>query len=122
MQPSNFLEKKFDQTSSMNDRKERRCIFIGVKANDLDFGGPSIFPEEEVTNNYLLGYGPPLGEDWPNSDDEPAKGLVPETPEQSMPTNEALPTTILSDSSESVRFLQAPRRNRIREAARRVSF
>jgi len=64
-----------------------------------------------------------LGEDWPNSDDEEAEVLVPETPEQSMPTNQALPTTpILSDSSESIRFPQAPRRNRIREVSRRISF
>ena len=76
----------------------------------MEFDSPSIFPEEEVTNNYPPGYGPPLGEDWPNSDYEEAEVLVPETPEQSMPTNQVLPTTpIISDSSESVRFPQAPR-------------
>ena len=90
-------------------------IYWRVDANDLEFDSPSIFPEEEVTNNYPPGYGPPLGEDWPNSDDEPAEVLFPETPEQPTPTNETLPTTpILSDSSESIRFPPAPRRNRIR--------
>ena len=64
-----------------------------------------------------------MGEDWPNSDDEQAQILVPETPEQSMPTNQALPTTLLlSYSSEHTRFSQAPRRNRIREASRGNSF
>ena len=66
-----------------------------------------------------------MGDDWPNSDDERAKVLVRETPEHSMPINQALPTTPIlsdSDSSESFRFPQAPRRNRIREAARRISF
>ena len=75
-------------------------IYSGVNADDLEYGSPSTFPEEEVSNNYTSGYGPPLGEDWPNSDDEEVELLVPETPEQSMPTNQALPKTlILSDSS-----------------------
>ena len=98
-------------------------IFWGVNANDQDFGGPSIFAEEEVTNNYSPGYGHPLGEDWPNSDDEEAKVMVPETAEQSMPTNQSLPTTpFISDSSKSIRFPQAPHQNRIREFSRRISF
>ena len=89
-----------------------------VDANDLEFGSPPIFPEEEVTNNYLPCFGLPLDEDCPNSDDEPAKVLVPETPEQSMPTNKTLPATpILCDSNESIRFLQDPRRNRIQKPA-----
>ena len=94
-----------------HERQEREAVYIywGVNADDLEFGSPSIFPEE-VTNNYPPDYGPPLGKDWPNSDDEKAEVLVPETPEQSMSTNQALPTTpILSDSSESIRFHQAPR-------------
>ena len=78
---------------------------------------------EEITNNYPPGYGHPLGEGWPNGDDKHAKVPVPETPEQSLPTNKALPTTpILSDSSYRTRFPHAPRRNRAREASRRKSF
>ena len=61
-----------------------------MDSNDLEFGTPSILPEEEVTNNYPPGYGTPLDEDWPNSDDERAEVLVPETPEDSKPTNQAL--------------------------------
>ena len=64
-------------------------IYWGVDANCLDFGSPSFFSEEEVTNNYPPGNGPPLGEDWPNSDDEPAEVLVSETPEEYIPTNKA---------------------------------
>ena len=108
-----------------HERQEREAVYIfwRVNANDLEFGSPSIFPEGEVTNNYPPGLGPPLGEDWLNSDDAEAKVLVPETPERSMPTNQALPTTpVLSDSSESIRVPQAPRRNRIREVSRRTSF
>ena len=119
------LSQKEVRPNFEHERKEREAVYIyeGVEANDLEFGSASIFPEVEVNNNYPPGYGPPLGEDWPNSDDEPAEALVPERPEQSMPTNETLPTTpILSDSSESIRVPQAPRRNRIREAARRFSF
>ena len=119
------LSRKEVRPNFEHERQEREAVYFywGVNANDLEFGSPSIFPEEEVTNNYPPGYGPPLGEDWPNSDDEEAEVLVPETPEQSMPTNQALPATpILSDSSESIPFPQAPRRNRIREVSRRISF
>ena len=65
-----------------HERQEREAVYVywGADANDLGFGIPSIFPEEEVTNNYLPGYGPPLGEDWPNRDDESAEVLLPETP------------------------------------------
>ena len=51
------------------ERQEREAVYIywRVNADDLEGGSPSIFPEE-VTNNYPPGYGPPLGEDWPNSD------------------------------------------------------
>ena len=89
-----------------------------MDANDLDFGSPCLFPDEEVFNNYPAGYRHPLGEDWPNSDDKPAEVLVPETPEQSMPTNGTLPTTPILCDSESFRFPQGPRRSRLREAAR----
>ena len=111
------LSRKDVRPNFEHERQESEAVYIfwGVNANDLEFGSPSIFPEEEVTNNYPPGYGPPLGEDWPNSDDEEAEVLVPETPEQSMQTTQALPTTpVLSDSSESIRFPQASRRNRMR--------
>ena len=107
-----------------HERQEREAVYIfwRVDANDLEIGSPSIFPEE-VTNNCAPGYGPPLGENWPNSHDEQAEVPVPETPEQSMPTNQALPTTpILRGSSDRTRFPQAPRRNRTEEASRRISF
>ena len=94
-----------------------------MDTNDLETGNPSVFPGEEVTNNYPPGYEPPLLEDWPNGDDEQGEALVEETPEQSMPTNQALPITLfLSDSSEGTQFVQAPRRNRIQEASRKFSF
>ena len=49
--------------------------------------------------------------------------LAPETPEQSIPTNQALPTTpILSGSNERTRFPRALHRNRIRETSGRISF
>ena len=66
-----------------HERQETDAAYIywGVDANDLEFGSPSIFTEEEVTSNYPPGYGPPLGEDWPNSDGEQSEVLVPETPE-----------------------------------------
>ena len=93
-----------------------------MDASDLKIGSPSILPGELVTNSYPPVYGPPWGEDRPNSDDEQAEVLFPETPEQSMHTNQAIPTPFLSDSSEHTRIPQAPRRNRVREASRRISF
>ena len=40
-----------------HERQEREAVYFywGVNASDLEFGGPSIFPEEEVTNNYPPG-------------------------------------------------------------------
>ena len=72
-----------------HERQEREPVYSywGVDAYDLEFGSPSISPEEEVTNNYPPDNGLPLGENWPNSEHEPVEVLVPETPEQSMPTN-----------------------------------
>ena len=64
-----------------------------------------------------------MGEDWLNSDYEQAEVLVLETPEQYLPTYQVFPTMpILSGSSESIRLPQAPRRNRIGEASRRILF
>ena len=98
-----------------HERQERKKVIFhwGVNVKDMEFINHCFFPEEEVTNNHTPGYEPALGEHWPNSNDAQAKVLVPETPELSIPNNQALPTTsIRIDSSESFGLPQAPRRNR----------
>ena len=55
-----------------HERHGREAVYIlwGADANDMNFGSPNFFPEEEVTNNYPPSCGPPLaplGEDWSNS-------------------------------------------------------
>ena len=119
------LSRKEIRPNFEHEQQEKELVYVfwGVDANDLRIRSPSICPEEEETSSYRPGYGPPSGEDCPNSDDQQAVVLVPETPEQSVRTNQALPTTPLpSESSEHTRFPQALRRNRIREASSRISF
>ena len=118
------LSRKEVRPNLEHGQQEREAVYFfrGVGATDLEIGTPSIFPEE-VTSSYPPGYRPPLGGDWTNSDDEQAEVLVLGAPEQSVRTNQALPTTpLLNDSSEHTRFPQAPRRNRMREVSRIFSF
>ena len=77
------LSRKEVRPNFEHERQEKKAVYIywRVAANDLGFGSPPIFPEEDVTTKYPPGYGPLLGEDWPNSDEEQADVLVPETSE-----------------------------------------
>ena len=117
------LSRKVLRLNFEHKLQEREALNIcwGVDANDLEFITPSIFPAVEVTNNYQPGYGPPLGEDWPSSDDEQTEVIAPETTEKFLSINQALPTTsILSDLSERTRFPHDPRRSSRREASTRI--
>ena len=119
------LSREEVRRNSEHEKRETEAEYIkrGVHAFDLEIGILSIFPEEKVTERYPPGYGPPLGDDWPNRDDEHAEVLVPEKPEQFVLTNQELPTTPLStDNSDPIRVPQAPRRNGRREAQRKISL
>ena len=104
----------------MNDKKKKRCALIGewMLMNWKSVVFP-FFPSRKYSTTSLSA----TDLHSVNSDDEQARLLVPETPQKSVPTNQALPTAqILSDSSERIRFSHASRRNRIREASRGTSF
>ena len=77
------LSRKEVRPNFEHEQQEREAVYFywGVDANDLQISISSIFPDKEETNSYPPGYGPPLGEDWRNSDNEQAEVLVPETPD-----------------------------------------